>query len=107
MLKAKETAEFLKARSKEFAKDGGMIDVGAGTKQKQNIQRKKKNQALYLLEKEGYNVYGGRFEQVNNPGKFTTQLVLCPPGTEHKEIYDLDRVHTIKDYITRDGGETY
>lgn len=107
MLKAKETAEFLKARSKEFAKDGGMIDVGAGTELELNMSREKMNQALYLLEKEGYNVYGGRFEQVNNPGKFTTQLVLCPPGTEHKEIYDLDRVHTIKDYITRDGGETY
>lgn len=107
MLKAKETAEMLKARSKEFAKDGGMIDVGAGTELEFNISREKMNQALYLLEREGYHVYGGRFEQVNNPGKFTTQLVLCPPGTEHKEIYDLDRVHTIKNYITRDGGETY
>jgi DNA-binding CsgD family transcriptional regulator len=107
MNRAKETAEFLKARSKEVAADGGMIDIGAGAELELGISREKLNQALYLLEKEGYTVNGGRFEQVTNRGNFTTQLVLCPPGTEHKDIYDLDRVHTIKEYITRDGGETY
>ena len=107
MNKAKETAEFLKARMKEVSDDGGMIDIGSGAERELGISREKLNQALYLLEKEGYNVYGGRFEQVTNRGNFTTQLVLCPPGTEHKDIYDLDRVHTIKEYISRDGGETY
>lgn len=107
MNKAKETAEFLKARMKEVSADGGMIDIGSGAERELGISREKLNQALYLLEKEGYNVYGGRFEQVTNRGNFTTQLVLCPPGTEHKAIYDLDRVHTIKEYISRDGGETY
>lgn len=107
MNRAKETAEFLKARSKEVAADGGMIDIGSGAELELGISREKLNQALYLLEKEGYTVNGGRFEQVTNRGNFTTQLVLCPPGTEHKDIYDLDRVHTIKEYISRDGGETY
>ena len=103
MNKAKETAEFLKARSKEV----GMIDVGSGAELELNISREKLNQALYLLKREGYNVYPGRFEQVTNRGQFTTQLVLCPPGVEHKEIYNLDKVNTIKDYITRAGGETF
>lgn len=107
MNKAKETAEFLKTRMKEVSADGGMIDIGSGAERELGISREKLNQALYLLEKEGYNVYGGRFEQVTNRGNFTTQLVLCPPGTEHKAIYDLDRVHTIKEYISRDGGESY
>ena len=107
MNRAKETADFLKARSKEVAADGGMIDIGSGAELELGISREKLNQALYLLEKEGYTVNGGRFEQVTNRGNFTTQLVLCPPGTEHKDIYDLDRVHTIKEYISRDGGETY
>lgn len=107
MNRAKQTAEFLKARSKEVAADGGMIDIGSGAELELGISREKLNQALYLLEKEGYTVNGGRFEQVTNRGNFTTQLVLCPPGTEHKDIYDLNRVHTIKEYITRDGGETY
>lgn len=107
MNKAKETAEFLKARSKEVASDGGMIDVGSGAELELRVSREKLNQALYLLEKEGYTVNGGRFEQVTNRGNFTTQLVLCPPGTEHKDIYDLSRVHTVKEYISRDGGDTY
>ena len=107
MNKARETAEFLKKRVEEVKADGGMIDVGAGVERELNISREKMEQALYLLEKEGYKVYGGRFSQVTNPGQMTTQLVLCPPGTEHKEIYDLNRVHTVKEYISRDGGETY
>ena len=62
------------------------------------------SEALYILEKEGYPVYSGRFEQINNPGKMTTQKVLCPPGTKHSEIYDLEKIHTIMDYQTNDGG---
>ena len=107
MNKAKETANFLRERSKEFKSDGGMIDVGSGAEREFNISREKMNQALYLLEREGYHVYSGRIPQPTNPGQFTTQMVLCPPGTKHADIYDFDRVHTIKDYITRDGGETF
>ena len=107
MKQAQNTADFLKARSKEFAKDGGMIDVGKGVERELNVSPEKLNQALYLLEREGYHVYGGRFQQVTNPNQFTTQRVLCPPGTDHKEIYKLDKIHTIKDYISHDGGETF
>ena len=107
MNKAQETANFLKERVNECIKDGGMIDVGAGVERELNISKEKLGQALYLLEREGYHVYGGRFAQITNPNQKTTQLVLCPPGTEHKEIFDLSRVHTVKEYISRDGGETY
>lgn len=107
MNKAQETADFLKARSKECEADGGMIEVGTGAERELRISKEKMNQALYILEREGWHVYSGGFDQVTNPGQRTTQKVLCPPGTEHKEIYDLDRVHTIKDYISRDGGDTY
>lgn len=107
MNKAQETADFLKARSKEYEADGGMIEVGTGAERELGISKEKMNQALYILEREGWHVYSGGFDQVTNPGQRTTQKVLCPPGTEHKEIYDLDRVHSIKDYISRDGGDTY
>lgn len=106
-LKAQQTADFLKSRVEECIADGGMIDVGAGAERELNISREKLNQALYLLKREGYEVYGGRFSQIANPNQKTTQLVLCPPGTEHKEIYDLSRIHTLKEYISRDGGETF
>ena len=107
MKKAQETADFLKARSQEVIADGGMIDVGSGVERELNISREKLKQALYILEREGYQVYGGRFEQVTNRGNFTTQMVLCPPGTEHSAIYNLDKIHTVNEYISRDGGDTY
>ena len=37
----------------------------------------------------------------------TTQKVLCVPGTPHSDIYDLSKVKTINDYISRDDGETF
>lgn len=107
MKAAQNTADFLKKRMEEVADKGGMLDVGKGAEIELNISKEKLDQALYLLKREGYEVYNNRVEQVTNRGKFTTQKVLCPPGTEHKEIYDLERIHTIKDYISRDGGDTY
>jgi DNA-binding CsgD family transcriptional regulator len=107
MRKAQETADFLKARMKEVAADGGMLDVGSGAELELNISKEKLEQALYILQREGYEVYNNRFEQVTNRGQWTTQRVLCPPGTEYKDSYSLDKIHTVKEYISRDGGETY
>lgn len=103
MMAAKNTADFLKKQVEEK----GMIDVGANVERELNVSRTKFDQALYLLEREGYPVYGGRVSQVTNPGQKTTLKVLCPPGTEHKEIYNYDKIHTVKDYISRDGGDSY
>jgi DNA-binding CsgD family transcriptional regulator len=79
----------------------GMIDVGAGTERHDslNVSPEKMRQALFILQAQGYEVYGGRVPQVNNKGQMTTLKVLCPPGTEHKEIYNYDKIHTIDDYI--------
>jgi hypothetical protein len=107
MKEAVNTADFLRERSKQFENDGGMIDVGVGVERELNISKEKLNQALYILEREGWEVHKGGIPQATNPGQQTNQRVLCPPGTPHKDIYDFDRVHTVKDYISRDGGETY
>lgn len=56
---------------------------------------------------EGYPVYGGRVDQITNPGKKTTLRVICPPGTEHKEIYDFENINSLKDYVSHDDGETF
>ena len=103
MLQARKTADFIK----EQIDKKGMIDVGSGVERELNISKEKLDQALYLLEREGYPVYGGRFSQVTNPGQKTTQKVICPPGTEHKDIYDYENVHTLNDYVSHDGGETF
>ena len=107
---ARNTAEFLKERIKEAASqhgDKGFIDVGVGAERELGVTRDKLDKALYALEAEGYHVYGGRIEQVTNRGSWTTQTVLCPPGTEHKEIYDLSKIHSLKEYHSNDNGETF
>lgn len=104
MKQARETANFLKKQVDEKK----MIDVGKGVERELNISREKLDQALFMLQAEGkYEVYGGRFEQVTNKGQMTTQKVLCVPGTPHSDIYKLDKIHTLDDYITRDDGKTF
>lgn len=94
MNKAKETADFLKKQ----VDSKGMIDVGAGVERELDISKEKLKEALYMLEMEGYKVYGGGVPQATNPGKQTNLKVLCPPGTEHKEIFNYSKIHSIQDY---------
>ena len=103
MSAAMNTANFLKDQIEKK----GMIDVGAGVEHQLNVSPEMMKNALYILEREGYPVYQGRMEQVTNPGKFTTLKVLCPPGTKHKEIFEFDKVNSVEDYISYDGGETF
>lgn len=103
MKAAKNAAEFIKKQIDER----GMIDVGVGVERELNISSEKLEQALYLLEREGYPTYSGRIAQVTNAGQMTTLKVACPPGTEHKEIYNPEKINSLKEYITRDGGDTF
>lgn len=103
MKQARDTADFLKKQIQEK----GMIDVGTGVERELGISKEKLNEAIYLLEREGYPVYKGGIPQATNPGKQINQRVLCPPGTEHKEIYEFDRVHSITEYTSLDGGNTF
>lgn len=103
MKQARNTADFLK----EQVDKKKMVDVGANVERELNISKQKLDQALYLLQREGYEVYGGRMPQATNPGQKTTLKVLCVPGTQHKDIYQYDKIQPLNDYITRDGGETY
>lgn len=103
MNSARATADFLKKQVDEH----GMIDVGKGVEIQLNVSNGKLQNALYILQLEGYEVYGGRVPQINNPEQQTTIKVLCPPGTEHKDIYDYSKVHSIHDKISYDNGETF
>lgn len=103
MKKAEQTAEFLKKQIDEK----GMIDVGTGIERELGVSREKLNEALTLLEMQGYPVYGGGVPQATNPGQQTNLKVVCPPGTEHKEIYNYDQIHQITEYTSRDDGETF
>ena len=103
MNQAKQTADFIR----DQINSKGMIDVGVGVERELGISREKLKQALEILEQEGYPVYKGGIPQATNPGKQTNQMVICPPGTKHGEIYKFDQVHTMQEYVSHDGGETF
>lgn len=103
MNQAQKTADFL--REQITAK--GIIDVGTGVERELGVSREKLNQALYILEMEGYPVYGGGVPQVTNPGKQTNIKVICPQGTEHRDIYEFENVHSVREYVSHDGGDTF
>ena len=104
MREVMNTVDFLRSQVEEK----GMIDVGSDVARELNISKERLDMALDYLEKaEGCPVYKGGIPQPTNPGQQTNQRVLCLPGTEHKEIYDYERVKTVNDYISRDDGQTY
>ena len=103
MNQARKTADFIK----EQIEKKGMIDVGTGVERELNISKEKLNQALAILEAEGYPIYGGGVPQATNKGQQTNLKVICPPGTEHKEIFNYENVHSLNNYISRDGGDTF
>lgn len=90
---AMETAEYIKS----YVDKNGMYDVGAGVEEILGVSQTKLNQALTILEIQGYPTYGNRFDQVTNPGKMTTQKIICPPGTQKKDVYDLENIHSFLD----------
>lgn len=116
---ATNTANFLK----DLVDKKKMIDVGGNAEididsPKYNlplngVSREKLNTALYILEKQGYNVYGLNVPQPTNPNQMTRLKVLTTPeikrddGKTPAELYQYDKIHSIKDYVSKDGGQTF
>lgn len=103
----------LAAELKKHVDEKRMIDVGGGVERELGVSKEMMKNAIYLLEREGYGVYTGGVPQVTNKGQQTIQKVLCAPDIKPKgdakapaEIYDYEKIHTITDYISRDGGKT-
>ena len=128
MNQARVTAENLKRQVDEH----GMIAISAGTERYLGVSREKLEEALYILELEGYNHFGGGVPQVTNKGQQPNIRVLCPPDTPYKEItrtytdkngevhekvtkvsssiYDFDKVHPLEevcDSISYDNGDSF
>lgn len=99
---ARSTADFLQGQIDKY----GMVDVGKGVERNLGVSSEKLNEALYMLQMRGYPVYGGGVPQATNPGRQTILKVVCPPGTEHKDIYNYN-IHLIGDYKSQDGGDTF
>ncbi|MCD8119736.1 MAG: helix-turn-helix domain-containing protein [Lachnospiraceae bacterium] len=103
MNKSMVTAELIKKE----VDSKGLVDVGTGVDAELGISKEKLDQALAILQEQGYEVYGGRIPQATNPGKYTTLKIIGPPGTEHKDIYNYGEISSLKDYISYDGGESF
>lgn len=102
--RAKATAEMLKKEIEEK----GMLDVGAGVERELGISQNTLKEALFILETEGYNVYGVGIPQVTNPGKQTNTPVLTKPEIQYKDVYsNMGNINSVGNYHSLDGGKTY
>lgn len=102
--KAQATAEILK---KELAEKGA-IDVGTGVERQLGVSTGVLQEALFILETEGYNRYGVGVPQVNDPKKRTITPVISVPEIDQREVYqNLDLVKSVGDYHSTDGGKSW
>lgn len=97
----------LAQKLKEEVDKKKMIDIGTQVDTELGVSKETMAEALYLLKKEGYNVYGGRMPQVSNPNQMTTLKVLTTPEKEHKDIFEYGAVQSVSNYTSRDGGATF
>lgn len=104
---AKNTADFIKERMKET----GIVDVGAASHLEIGVTETQLKQAIALLESEGYTKFTGGLPNVTNPGHQINTTVLMAPGIEKKDFYKFKNgeanIASLKEYITRDGGDTF
>ena len=83
------------------------IDVGMGIENTVGVSRTKLNNAVAMLEEQGYKVHTLNVDQVGMPGKFTVMKVLGSPDSEWKEIRnDYSLIKNISSH-TDDFGRTY
>lgn len=112
---ARVTADYLKNRIAE--NPNAAIDVGEYASELVGISDGKLNEALYLLELEGYHVYGNyQVPQSTNQGKNTTYKLLVAPDVQYKDLYHtpqdgkpidirmIDDSH--REILTDDGNDT-
>ena len=102
--RAQKAADILK---KELKKKS-VIDVGAGAEREIGISENTMKEALYILEREGYNVYGVGIPQVTNAHQQSNTKVLCNPEIEYRDVYqNMGDVQSLGNYHSTDGGATF
>lgn len=102
MNKAEVTANILKNE----LKNKHMLDVGAGVERELGISRNKLEEAVFMLEAEGYKKYGIGIP--TGPGKQTITQVLCDPDIKYSDVYkNMGQIGSVRDYHSTDGGFTY
>lgn len=82
------------------------LDVGLGSEVGIGISKEKLSTAVAMMEERGYTVHNIQIEQVGNPGKYTETKVLCPPGTELRDVYaNQHEIRPIQSYTDNYGAD--
>lgn len=101
---AYQTADILK----QMLENNEMLDVGAQVERELGISKQTLDEALFILEGEGYVRTGVGIPNVTNPGKQINTVVLARPGTEDRYIYqNMDKIAPVEQYYSPDGGDSY
>lgn len=108
--KARVTAEILK---QELA-EKGVLDIGTGVERTLGISTGVLQEALFILETEGYNRYGVGVPQVNDSSKRTITKIISVPEIDQQTFYvpggglqNLDLIKSVGEYHSPDGGESW
>lgn len=86
--------------------DKKMIDVGAGVEHEMGVSKNTLEEAIFMLEAEGYHRYGVGLK--TGEGKQTTVAVLCDPEITYGYAYNHPgEIQSYGDYHSNDGGKTF
>ena len=87
------------SKLKDAVSEKGYIDVGSGSEFQLGVSRDRLKKSLAMLQEEGYELHEIKQQQQGTDNK-TTVLVLAPPGTTKKDIYNnIDKVSLIEDRV--------
>lgn len=98
------TADILRKQLEEKK----MIDVGKGVELTLGCTANTLNEAVTILEAEGYNRHGVGVPQVTNSKQRTITDIIARPDIDLKyAINHIDEIDSVEDYHSNDGGSTY
>ena len=84
-----------------------MLDVGAGVERELGVSKDTLNEALFILQTRGYNLYGVGIPQVTQMNKQTITAVLADKDVEYKDAFKYGDIESVGDYHSTDGGSTF
>lgn len=102
MNQADKTADILK---QELATKK-VLDVGPGVERQLGVSKQNLEEAVYMLEAEGYKRYGVGIP--TGPGKQTNVTVIADPEIGYGQIYkDTSLIKSVGEYHSTDGGKSW
>lgn len=102
--RAISTANILESELKKK----NMLDVGAGVQNELGVTKGTLDEALFILQTRGYDIYPIGMKQVTNNKQQTTMTILAKEGFDQKYAYNHpEEIHSVVDYHSKDGGTSY